>query len=132
MSKREIISTLNAPSATGPYSQAVRASGMLFISGQIGIIPENSRLAEGIEKQTKQTLENLKTILEAGGSSLENVVKTTVFLKNMNNFNAMNEIYSSYFSVKFPARCCVEVSRLPKEAEIEIEAIALCKADIED
>jgi 2-iminobutanoate/2-iminopropanoate deaminase len=127
---KEIITTEKASSAMGPYSEAVRAGELLFISGQLGIDLTNGELAEGVEKQTKQALENLKAILEAGGSSLNEVVMVNVFLKNMDNFSVMNQIYASYFAESFPARCCVEVSKLPKEAEVEIEAIALCKGSI--
>ncbi len=130
MSKREIVSTRNAPSAIGPYSQAVRGGGMLFLSGQLGIDPASDKLVKGIGEQTKQALENIKAILEAAGSSLDKVVKTTVLLKDMDNFNTMNKIYANYFPKDFPARCCVEVRKLPHKAEIEIEAIALCKEDV--
>lgn len=122
-----IINTPNAPKAVGPYSQAVRGGGMLFLSGQLGIDPASDELVKGIGEQTKQALENIKTILESTGSSLDKVVKTTVFLKDMDNFNTMNKIYANYFPKDFPARCCVEVRELPNKAEIEIEAIALCK-----
>jgi 2-iminobutanoate/2-iminopropanoate deaminase len=128
--EKEIIVTEKVPSAIGPYSQAVRVGELLFISGQLGIDPTNGELAEEIEKQTKQAFENLKAILEAGGSSLEEVVKVNVFLRNMDNFSVMNEIYASYFTEQFPARCCVEVSKLPKEAEVEIDVIALRKRSI--
>lgn len=124
MKEKEIIATKNAPAAIGPYSQAVRVGGMLFISGELGIDPANGKLLKGFEEQTEQALENLKAILEAAGSSLDKVVKTTVFLKNMDNFDSMNRIYEKYFPKDCPARCCVEVSKLPKDAEIEIEVIA--------
>jgi 2-iminobutanoate/2-iminopropanoate deaminase len=127
---KEIIVTEKAASPIGPYSQAVRVGELLFISGQGGIDPTNGELAEGIQKQTKQALENLKGILEASGSSFDEVVKVNVFLTNIDNFSVMNEVYASYFTEQFPARCCVEVSRLPKEAEVEIEMIALCKKSI--
>lgn len=127
---KEIIVTEKAASPIGPYSQAVRVGELLFISGQGGIDPTNGELAEGIQKQTKQALENLKGILEASGSSFDEVVKVNVFLTNIDNFSVMNEVYASYFTKQFPARCCVEVSRLPKEAEVEIEMIALCKKSI--
>jgi len=128
--EKEIIATEKASSAIGPYSQAVRAGELLFISGQLGIDPANGELVEGIVKQTTQALENLRGILEAGGSSLDEVVKVNVFLKNMDTFGAINEIYANYFTEKFPARCCVEVSKLPKEAEVEIDVIALRKRSI--
>jgi len=122
--EKEIIVTKNAPAAVGPYSQAVKANGMLFISGQLGIVPANGSLLNGIEKQVEQALKNLKAVLEAANSSLDKVVKTTVFLKDMNNFDLMNRIYEEYFAKNPPARCCVEVSRLPRDAVVEIEAIA--------
>lgn len=127
--EQEIVETKKAPAAVGPYSQAVKVGEMLFISGQLGINPANGKLLKGIEKQTEQALENLKAILEATGSSLGKVVKTTVFLKDMDNFNLMNKIYMNYFTEKFPARCCVEVSKIPEDAEVEIEAIAMCKGE---
>lgn len=124
--KQKIIKTEKVPSSIGPYSQAVRLGEILFISGQLGIDPANDKLAEGVEKQTRQTLENLKTILEAAGSSLDKIVKTTVFIKDMNNFSVINKIYANYFTEKYPARCCIEVNRLPKDGQVEIEAIAFC------
>lgn len=124
--KKEIIKTEKAPSAIGPYSQAVKVREMVFVSGQLGIDPARGNLTKGIENQTKQALENLKTILEAASSSLDKIIKTTIYIKDMNNFSVMNKIYASYFAENFPARCCVEVSKIPKDAEIEIEAIAVC------
>jgi 2-iminobutanoate/2-iminopropanoate deaminase len=124
--KKVIIKTQKAPSAIGPYSQAIRTGNLLFLSGQISINPENNEFMDGdIEIQTKQVLENIKAILEAGGSSLKNVVKVTIFLRNIEDFALVNKIYSKYFEDSLPARACVEVSNLPKNAKIEIDAIAI-------
>ncbi|MFQ5823920.1 MAG: RidA family protein [bacterium] len=124
MSKK-VISTSNAPQAIGPYSQAIQADSFLFISGQIPIEPVTGALLLGdIQSQTKQVMENIKGVLEAAGSSLKSVVKTTIFLKNLDDFNAVNEIYGSYFKEDPPARATVEVSRLPKGVGVEIEAVA--------
>ena len=123
---KQIVSTKKAPIAIGPYSQAVKANGFIFVSGQLPVNPETGNFAgTTIEIQTKQSLDNLKAILEVGNRALEKVLKTTVFLKDMNDFSAMNTIYSQYFSENFPARICVEVARLPKDALVEVEAIAL-------
>ncbi|HYE81227.1 MAG TPA: RidA family protein [Clostridia bacterium] len=122
---KETIRTEKAPAAIGPYSQAVKYGNMLFTSGTLGIDPVTGSFAEGgIQAQTKQCLENLKALLEASGSSLEKVLKTTVFIKEMNDFPKINEIYGQYFTKEQPGRSCVEVARLPKDALIEIEAIA--------
>ena len=122
---KEIISTEKAPGAIGPYSQAVKYGNMVFTSGAIGIVPGTGLFPEGgVQAQARQCLENLKAVLEASGSSLENVLKTTVFIKDMNDFSKINEIYGQYFTEKQPGRSCVEVARLPKDALIEIEAIA--------
>ena len=124
--KRQIISTTEAPSAIGPYSQAVQAGGMLFVSGQIPIDPASGELVQGgVEAETRQVLNNLKAILEAAGSSLEKVVKATLFIADMNQFGTINAIYAEYFQTDPPARACVEVARLPKDVQIEIEAVAL-------
>jgi 2-iminobutanoate/2-iminopropanoate deaminase len=124
---REIISTDKAPAAIGPYSQAVKIGSFLFCSGQIPINPKTKEIAQGgIEEQTKMALENLKAVIEAGGSTLSNVVKTTVFMKNMNDFAKMNEVYSHYFKENPPARAAIEVARLPKDVLVEIEAIVYC------
>ncbi len=124
--ERQIISTTEAPSAIGPYSQAVQAGGMLFVSGQIPIDPASGELVQGgIEAETRQVLNNLKAILEAAGSSLEKVVKATLFIADMNQFGTINAIYAEYFQTDPPARACVEVARLPKDVQIEIEAVAL-------
>lgn len=117
------ISTNNAPAAIGPYSQAIVTGGMLFCSGQIPINPATGEIPEGVEAQAEQALTNVKNLIEAAGSSIDNVVKTTVFIKNMNDFAKINEIYAKYFSEPFPARSCVEVARLPKDVLLEVEAI---------
>lgn len=124
--KKEIISTDMAPKAIGPYSQAVKVGNFLFISGQIPIDPKTGELIEGnIKEQTKRVLENLKGIMESLGGSLENIIKTTVFLKNIEDFHDMNEIYAEYFKENPPARSTIEVSRLPRNVSIEIEAIGI-------
>lgn len=126
MTVREIIRTKRAPEAIGPYSQAVKASGLIFASGQIPIDPATGQfVAGGIREQTEQVLRNLSAVLEAAGSGLDRVVKTTVFLADMNEFAAMNEVYGRYFEGDVPARATVEAARLPRDARVEIEAIAL-------
>ncbi|GAB4516280.1 MAG: RidA family protein [Anaerolineae bacterium] len=123
---KQIISTENAPGAVGPYSQAVVANGFVFTAGQVGLIPGTKTLAEGgIQGQTRQVLENLKAVLEAAGTSLEQVVKATVFLSDMGDFAAMNEIYGQYFSQNPPARSTFAVAGLPMGAMVEIEVVAL-------
>lgn len=120
------IETAEAPAAIGPYSQAVAAAGtIIFISGQLGLDPQTSELVAGIEAQTKQALRNLGEILSAAGASRQNVVKTTVFLQNMDDFAAMNAVYAEWFGEARPARSTVQVARLPKGALIEIEATAV-------
>ncbi|OGV55271.1 MAG: hypothetical protein A2X49_06305 [Lentisphaerae bacterium GWF2_52_8] len=122
---KTVISTEKAPKAIGPYSQGVRAGEFLFISGQLPIDPEVGMMAaKDISAQTRQSLENIKSILEASGMAMEDVVKTSVYLSDMNNFKQMNEVYSGFFIGQFPARVAMEVSRLPKDALVEIEAIA--------
>jgi 2-iminobutanoate/2-iminopropanoate deaminase len=121
----KIINTDEAPKAIGPYSQAIISGGMIFCSGQIGLDPSSGVLAPGIEKQTKQALENIKAVLKEGGTDLSKVVKTTIFLKNINDFAVVNEIYGNFFGEHRPARSTVEVSGLPKGALIEIEAVAV-------
>ena len=124
----KIIKTDNVPSVIGPYSQAVVAGSMLFASGQIGINPKTNQLIDGgIEAQTRQVIENIKAVLKAAGFSIADVVKSTIFLKDMNDFSAVNLIYASLFTERFPARSCVEVALLPKDALIEIEIIAVAK-----
>lgn len=120
-----IISTKKAPAAIGPYSQAIEAGGLIFTSGQIPLDPDTGMLVPGgIEAQAKQAIENLRAVLEASGSGLDKVVKTTCFLSSMGDFAAFNEVYAQYFTGK-PARSCVEVSALPKGAAVEIEAVAV-------
>ena len=122
---KKVISTAEAPQAIGPYSQAIEAGGFVFVSGQIPLIPATGDLVEGsVEVQTARVLENLKAILEAAGSSLESVVKTTVYITNMDDFTKVNGIYGQYFQENPPARVCVEVSKLPKGALVEIDVIA--------
>lgn len=122
----EPVATDRGPKAIGPYSQAVRANGFVFLSGQIALDPKTQQIIEGgVELQTERVLENLKAIVEAAGSSIQRVVKTTVFLADMNDFAAMNEVYSRYFISHPPARSTVEVSRLPRDVRIEIDLIAL-------
>ena len=121
----EIIATEKAPAALGPYSQAIRANGMIYCSGQIPINPATGTIeAQTIEEQTTQAITNLKNVLEKAGSSLAKVVKTTVFIKNMNDFAALNKVYAELFGDTKPARSCVEVARLPKDVLVEIECIA--------
>jgi 2-iminobutanoate/2-iminopropanoate deaminase len=122
---REIINTKKAPEAIGPYSQATKYNNLVFISGQIAINPEsNEFLDDDITIQTKQVIENIKSILEEAGSSLGKVLKISIFITDMKDFDQINEIYSEYFGTILPARACVEVSNLPKGAKIEMEAIA--------
>lgn len=124
--RREIISTDTAPGAIGPYSQAVKTDSMVFVSGQLAFEPESGNLiTEDIEKETRQALTNLKAILVAAGSSLDRVIKTTLYISNMDDFPRINAVYSHFFVDSPPARACVEVSRLPKNANFEVEAIAL-------
>jgi 2-iminobutanoate/2-iminopropanoate deaminase len=126
--KREIVTTDKAPRAIGPYSQAVRAGGFVFLSGQIPLNPISGELVAGdVRVQTERVIRNLKAVLEAAGSSLDNVVKTTVFLKDMNDFAAMNEVYTQYFGKTAPARATVQAARLPKDVSVEIDAIAVCE-----
>lgn len=123
---RRIIETGNAPRAIGPYSQAVVAGGFVFASGQIPLDPETGEfVAGGVAEQTEQVLRNLSAVLEAAGTGLAHVLKTTVFLADMNDFAAMNEVYGRYFNDQPPARATVEAARLPRDARVEIEAIAL-------
>jgi len=123
---REIIQTADAPAAIGPYSQAIKIDGLVFASGQIPIDPASGQFVEGgIKEQTEQVLKNLAAVLEAAGSGLNRVVKTTVFLADMQEFGTMNEVYGKFFKDEPPARATVEAARLPRDARVEIEAIAL-------
>jgi 2-iminobutanoate/2-iminopropanoate deaminase len=123
---REVVSTPDAPQAIGPYSQAIRANGLVFVSGQVAIDPATQQLIEGdVAAQTERVMKNLAAILKAAGSGVENVVRSTVFLKSMGDFAAMNAVYGKYFSSAPPARSTVEVSRLPKDVLVEIDVIAL-------
>jgi len=123
---REVIATKEAPQAIGPYSQAIRAKGLVFVSGQVAIDPATQQVISGeVAAQTERVLKNLDGILGAAGTSLAKVVRTTVFLKNMSDFAAMNEVYARYFNSQPPARSTVEVSRLPKDVLVEIDVIAL-------
>lgn len=117
------IKTTNAPAAIGPYSQAIITGNMLYTSGQIPVNPETGAIAEGVEAQANQVFTNLRNLIAAAGSSIDNTVKTTVFIKNMDDFAKINEIYATYFTEPFPARSCVEVARLPKDVLLEVEAI---------
>ena len=118
------VSTNKAPAAIGPYSQAQIVGNLVYTSGQIPIIPETGALAEGLEAQAHQVFKNLGELLKAAGSDLSKTVKTTVFIKNMNDFGAINAIYAQYFTEPFPARSCVEVARLPKDVLLECEVVA--------
>lgn len=124
---KEIIKTNKAPGAIGPYSQGIKIGDFVYTSGQIPLNPETGVMAGSIEEQTAQSLENVKAILEAAGTSMDKVIKTTVFLSDMNDFVRMNEVYATYFTVNQPARSAVEVAKLPKDAKIEIEVIATLK-----
>jgi len=122
--KKIIINTEKAPAAIGPYSQGVEVGSLLFTSGQVPIDAATGQIPQGIEKQTEKSLLNLKGIIEAAGAGMNDILKTTVFITDMNNFAAMNEVYKSFFEEgTYPARSCVEVSRLPKDALVEIEAV---------
>ncbi|MCB0087403.1 MAG: RidA family protein [Caldilineaceae bacterium] len=122
---KNVISTQSAPAAVGPYSQAIGTEQFLFLSGQLGLDPQNGKLKEGLEAQTRQILTNLRSVLEAGGSSMEQIVKTTIFLTNMADFATVNSIYAEAFSGEPPARSTVQVAALPLGGLVEIEAIAL-------
>ena len=120
----KVVSTEKAPAAIGPYSQAIITNGFVFASGQIPIIPESGALAEGLEAQAHQVFKNVAELLRAAGTDISRTVKTTVFIKDMNDFAAINAVYSQYFSTPFPARSCVEVARLPKDVLLECEVVA--------
>ncbi|ARJ39114.1 RidA family protein [Sporosarcina sp. P21c] len=123
----EYVKTEQAPQAIGPYSQAVKVNGVVYTSGQIPLTLAGEVVSGGIEAQTNQVLQNLSKVLEEAGSSLQQVIKTTVFIQDMNEFGALNAIYEEHFGEHKPARSTVEVARLPKDVRVEIEAIALCK-----
>jgi 2-iminobutanoate/2-iminopropanoate deaminase len=123
---KEVIATDRGPKAIGPYSQAIRANGLVFLSGQIALDPANQQMVQGgVAEQTTRVLENIRGILEAAGSSFERVVRTTVFLADMNDFAAMNEVYGRHFGSHPPARSTVQAARLPRDARVEIDVIAL-------
>lgn len=122
---KKIISTKKAPAAIGPYSQAIEVNGMIYTSGVIPVNPESGEIPDGVEAQAEQAISNLSALLQEAGSSTAQVVKTTVFIKEMNDFAKINDIYAKFFTGEYPARSCVEVARLPKDVLIEIEAIAL-------
>jgi 2-iminobutanoate/2-iminopropanoate deaminase len=121
---KNVISTDKAPAAIGPYSQAIEVNGMVYTSGVIPVVPATGEIPEGSVAQARQAFENLAHLLEAAGSGVDKVVKTTVFIKEMNDFGAINEVYAEVFPAPYPARSCVEVARLPKDVMLEIEAIA--------
>ena len=124
--KKEIINTEKAPAALGPYSKAIKTGNTIYVSGQIPLIPETMEIiSDDVQEQTKQSLENVKAVLEAAGATLNDVVKASVFIKDMNDFAKINEIYATYFTENNPARACVEVARLPKDVKVEIEVIAV-------
>jgi len=124
--KHQVVHTDNAPKAIGPYSQAVKAGNMLFVSGQVPFVPETMEIVEGdVKAQTAQSLKNVQAILAEAGLDFSHVVKSTVFIKDMNEFAAINEVYAEYFGENKPARACVEVARLPKDVKVEIEVIAI-------
>jgi len=122
-----IIESNKAPAAIGPYSQAIDTGSMVFVSGQLPIDPKTGEMPSDAASQARQSMENLKAILEAAGTSLERAVKATIFLQNLEHFSAVNEVYAGFFPGKYPARSCVQVARLPKDALVEIEIIALKK-----
>ncbi|SES91519.1 RidA family protein [Anaerobranca gottschalkii] len=123
---KEVIKTDKAPAAIGPYSQGIRIKNFIFTSGQLPLTVDGI-INEDVQEQTRQSLENVKAVLEAQGASMQDVIKCTVFIKDMNDFPKINEIYSQYFTEPYPARSCVEVARLPKDVKVEIEAIAVIR-----
>lgn len=123
--EKQVISTNAAPGAIGPYSQGIGLGDLVFTSGQLGLVPVTGELAEGVEAQAAQSLRNVAAVLAAAGSGLDKVIKTTVFLKDMNDFAKVNEVYGTFFAAPYPARSAVEVARLPKDGLVEIEVIAL-------
>ena len=125
--RKQVISTDKAPAAIGPYSQAIEVNGMVYTSGVIPVNPATGEIPEGSVAQAEQAFSNMKNLLEAAGTDMSHVVKTTVFIKEMNDFAAINEVYAKYFTEPYPSRSCVEVARLPKDVMLEIEVIALAK-----
>ena len=121
---KKTIMAKDAPAAVGPYVHAVQAGNLLYASGQLGLVPETGELPEGIEAQTKQSLDNVGAVLRAAGYGYKDVIKTTVFIDNMDDFGTVNEIYATYFTGETPARSCVEVAKLPKGALVEVEVVA--------
>lgn len=124
---KSVIATTKAPAAIGPYSQAIQVGDLIFTSGMIPVIPETGEIVEGIENQARQALTNVKSLLESQNRSMSDIIKTTLFIKNMDDFAKVNEVYATFFEGDFPARSCVEVARLPKDVLIEVEAIATAK-----
>ena len=122
---KKVISTDMAPAAIGPYSQAIEVNGMVYTSGIIPVVPQTGEIPEGSVAQAKQAFANLSNLLRAAGTDMEHVIKTTVFIKEMNDFAAINEVYATFFTGAYPARSCVEVARLPKDVMLENEAIAI-------
>ncbi|MCD7735704.1 MAG: RidA family protein [Lachnospiraceae bacterium] len=122
---KNAVSTDRAPAAIGPYSQAIETDGMVFTSGVIPVVPATGEIPEGVEAQAEQVFTNLAALLEASGTGMEQVIKTTVFIKEMDDFGKINEIYAKHFTGVFPARSCVEVARLPKDVLLEVEAVAV-------
>ena len=122
---KKVISTDKAPAAIGPYSQAIEVNGMVYTSGVIPVDPASGQIPEGVEAQAKQAIGNLRNLLQAAGTDMDKVVKTVVFIKEMNDFGKINEIYADFFVEPFPARSCVEVARLPKDVLLEMEAVAV-------
>ena len=121
---KQIINASNAPAAIGPYSHAIEIEGYIFTSGQLGIDPATGKLCDGVEAQARQAFTNIKNVLEAAGASMDDVLKTTVFVTDLKDFVKVNAIYAEFFAPNFPARSCVQVARLPKDVKLEIEAIA--------
>ncbi len=126
MTERARVHTDNAPAAVGPYSQGVKTGNMVFVSGQMPVVPATGEVVEGdVGEKARQCMKNVIAILKEGGVTADNIIKTTIFLTDMNDFGAVNEVYASFFGDSYPARSCVEVSRLPKGVDVEIEAIAV-------
>ncbi len=122
---KKVIHTQKAPAAIGPYSQAIEVNGMIYTSGQLPVNPATGEMPKDVEEQTEQSLKNVFAILEEAGVDSSNVIKTTVFIKNMNDFPKINKVYETFFKESYPARSCVEVARLPKDALVEIEVVAI-------